>query len=86
MQSIPTRLELPSEFLAHLSDAIVRFRYLHPGVMLQVEESAVLLSSDKDERSDRELEREFLFCLYRQKVYAETLPLRSALIAGVTGA
>jgi hypothetical protein len=32
------------------------------------------------------LERDFLFCLYRQKIYAETLPLRSALIAGVAGA
>ena len=85
MQSIPTRIEFPSEFVPHLPDAVVRFRYLHPGIQLETGESFVLLSSDGDEPMSHDLERQFLFCLYRQKVYAETLPLRTTLIAGVTG-
>ncbi len=85
MQSIPSRIEIPQQFLPYLADTIIRFKYLRPDVELETGEGFVLLSGAHVSLS-ASIEREFLFCLYRQKVYAETLPLRSALIAGVTGA
>ena len=85
MQPISARIEFPLEFVPHLPDAVVRFRYLHPGIRLETGEGFVLVSSFADEPVSNDLERQFLFCLYRQKVYAETLQLRSSLIAGVTG-
>ncbi|MFK0332712.1 hypothetical protein ACIQUB_16435 [Rhizobium sp. NPDC090275] len=85
MQSIPLRIEIPPQFLPYLSDTIVRFRYLQPDIELEMGKGFVLLSK-ADAPPASGLDRDFLFCLYRQKIYAETLPLRSALIAGVTGA
>ncbi|MGF9566650.1 hypothetical protein AAIH70_24365 [Neorhizobium sp. BT27B] len=85
MASIPTRIEFPREFVPYLPDAVVRFRYLNPRIQMETGEAFVVLSSDGDEPKPHDLERQFLFCLYRQKVYAETLALRTTLIAGVTG-
>ncbi|TAY14046.1 hypothetical protein [Rhizobium leguminosarum] len=85
MQSISVKVEIPSEFVPHLPDAIVRFGYLHPGIEVRTDDGFALLSATDDSgRLSRDIKQEFLFCLYRQKIYAETLPLRAALIAGVT--
>ncbi len=59
----------------------MRFGYLHPtiavslidGVTLSAQQSVDLDSAARDLR----------FELYRQKIFHETLPLRSAIISGV---
>ena len=85
MQPDSNRIEFPSQFAPYLSDAVVRFRYLNPGIQVKTGDGFVLISSTGADLMSNDLERQFLFCLYRQKVYAETLPLRTTLIAGVTG-
>ncbi|MEY9162662.1 hypothetical protein ABIE78_000781 [Sinorhizobium fredii] len=70
-------------FRAHISDAIHRFSYLHPSVEIEVGPEVISLFADSRHVGD--LVRDLHFALYRQKIYAETLPLRKALIEGVMG-
>ncbi|MDW9542662.1 hypothetical protein GOA55_10525 [Sinorhizobium meliloti] len=71
-------------FRAHISDAINRFSYLHPSIEVEVGPEVISLFADS--RHDvGELVRDLQFALYRQKIYAETLPLRKTLIEGVMG-
>lgn len=76
--------EIATELMPYLADAVVRFRYLYPGVNVTIDGAAVVASGD-GLVSASEIEQQFMFCLYRQKIYVETLPLRRTLIAGVVG-
>ncbi|WP_234905194.1 hypothetical protein [Rhizobium rhizogenes] len=66
-----------------LSDAMLRFRYLYPEIELHIDGDTV--SFRGEDADDPSITRDFHFCLYRQKIFAETLPLRKMLIEGVTG-
>lgn len=66
-----------------LPQASLRFGYLYPQIELVVDGSIVRFAGPGAENSD--LKREFQFCLYRQKIFEQTLPLRKTLIEGVTG-
>ncbi|WHS94231.1 hypothetical protein VPK21_004352 [Sinorhizobium kummerowiae] len=72
------------DFQAHVNDAISRFSYLHPSIEIEVGPEVISLFADS--RHDvGDLVRDLQFALYRQKIYAETLPLRKTLIEGVMG-
>lgn len=72
------------DFQTHVNDAIARFSYLHPSIDVEVGSQVIILFTDAaDDVGD--LVRDLQFTLYRQKIYAETLPLRTALIQGVMG-
>jgi hypothetical protein len=66
-----------------LPDASVRFRYLYPEIELTVEGSSVRFTGPHAD--DPRVKQDFQFCLYRQKIFEQTLPLRKMLIEGVTG-
>lgn len=72
------------EFRVYINDAMSRFSYLHPSVEIEIGARAVTLVVDAD-ADLADLVRDFQFTLYRQKIYAETLPLRKALIECVMG-
>ena len=76
--------EIATELMPYLADAVVRFRYLYPAVNVTID-GAVVIASGDGLVSASEIEQQFMFCLYRQKIYVETLPLRRTLIAGVVG-
>lgn len=76
-------LTIPEKLQEYVPDAVVRFRYLNPGLDIVCDGSAVAMSVVPERAA--ELEQEFMFCVYRQKIYVETLPLRKTLLAGVTG-
>lgn len=78
-----TTIEIDDRFRPWLDDAVLRFRYLHPNVELDCNEGRITLHGKAV--NDPVVKRDFLFGLYRQKIYAETLPLRQILIEGVTG-
>ncbi len=82
--SVPSsELVIEEEFQRWLQDACLRFRYLYPHIEISTEGNAVRLTgAGADEPG---LKREFQFCLYRQKIFEQTLPLRQMLIEGVTG-
>lgn len=71
------------QFQQWLPDASLRFQYLHPHIEISTEANAVRLTGTGAD--DPALKREFQFCLYRQKIFDQTLPLRTLLIEGVTG-
>ncbi|WP_026622583.1 hypothetical protein M728_005698 (plasmid) [Ensifer sp. WSM1721] len=76
-------LAIEPELCPWLADATARFRYLYPDVHLTISDQSVTLTTSRDQMSM--LVQDFVFCLYRQKIYSETLPLRTMLIEGVTG-
>ncbi|WP_245464029.1 hypothetical protein [Rhizobium sp. NXC24] len=76
-------IELDPTFRPYLAVAIVRFSALHPGTEIEISQTISLL--DDGAASVDLLVREFHHCLYREKIYAETLPLRRALLDGVLG-
>lgn len=76
-------LIIETELCPWLADAAARFQYLYPDVRLRISEQSVTLVTSHDQLAA--LVQDFMFCLYRQKIYSETLPLRTMLIEGVTG-
>jgi len=66
-----------------LPQATLRFGYLYPQIEVMVDGSIVRFAGPGAE--EPALKQEFQFCLYRQKIFEQTLPLRKALIEGVTG-
>ncbi len=76
-------IRIGPEFRPFLDDAIARFSYLYPDVSVAVDAEVTL--SFKEGTDEGKLIREFQFALYRQKIFAETLPLRKAIISGVMG-
>ncbi len=74
---------VPDALMPWVADASARFGYLHPGVGLNIEGTLVKLAGPGAD--DPALLQDFLFCLYRQKIYSESLIHRRMLIEGVTG-
>ncbi|ANP86040.1 hypothetical protein [Rhizobium leguminosarum] len=77
------KIPIGPEFRPYLYDAIMRFSYLHPSVQVAVDTDVMLTGAEGTDVAD--LIRDFHFTLCRQKIYAETLPLRRTLIEGVMG-
>ena len=69
--------------MPYLAEAMVRFQYLNPDTLIDVDGNSVRVVGASESSGAK---RELLFALYRQKIYEESLPMRRALIAGVTGA
>lgn len=69
--------------LPYLGSALARMRYLYPDIEFVVKGNVVEVAG-KANRPSAAAERDVLYALYREKIYAETLPLRRALIEAVT--
>lgn len=76
--------EIAPELMPYVADAVARFRYLYPSVNVTTI-GAMVVAIGNETVNATEIEQQFMFCLYRQKIYAETLPLRRTLLAGVVG-
>ncbi|WP_426237542.1 hypothetical protein [Pararhizobium sp. DWP1-1-3] len=70
-------------FLPFLEDALARFAYLNPTVQVEIGPPITLAGPAGLDLA--EAVRDFQFTLCRQKIYAETQSVRSALIHGVMG-
>ncbi|TDW31877.1 hypothetical protein EV128_108204 [Rhizobium azibense] len=81
---MPLNFEIAPEMMPHVAEATVRFRYLIPGSNVAIAGDIVTIDGETGVSAEQ-LEQQFLYCLYRQKIYSETLPLRRTLLAGVTG-
>ncbi len=80
---LSTSIAIDEHLRPWLSDATLRFRYLYPQIELHVDGDTVNFRGQG--AGDPSITGEFLFCIYRQKIFAETLSLRKMLIEGVTG-
>jgi len=59
--------------------ALVRLGYLNPKLTFKYLEHSIVVSS-LDVMDEAQIRRDVLYALYREKIYAETLPMRKALV------
>lgn len=78
-----TIIEIDEVHRLNLAAATLRFNGLHAGTSIIVSDE-IKLFDDGTAPLDV-LIADFHHCLYREKVYSETLSLRRALISGVLG-
>ena len=74
---------IPEAMLPYVEQALTRLRYLYPGAAFVVEGASVVVAG-ADAIDPNLLARDINFVVYREKIYAETLPLRTDLIRAVT--
>jgi hypothetical protein len=67
-------------FRLHLASATTRLGYLYPDLVFTVIDEGVAVTGEGEESI---LRREVLHAVYREKIFAETLPLRRTLIDGL---
>jgi hypothetical protein len=70
-------VSVPEAFLPYVEAAVLRLSYLKPAVVVEHAAPAVTLSEDRTDAAA--LKREFLHLVYRERIYAETLELRTEL-------
>lgn len=77
-----TVIPVEAPFRSYLSSAATRLGYLYPELLFTVRDDAVEVTGAVEESVMR---REVLHAVYREKIFAETLPLRRTLIDGLLG-
>ncbi|MFD9901254.1 hypothetical protein [Mesorhizobium sp. NPDC059025] len=76
-------IAIEPQFEGFVPSAVVKFQIQFPASEIQTDNWIVTISGC-DRFKFSEIRRAFLHTLYREKIYAETLPLRANLIAAVT--
>jgi hypothetical protein len=69
-------------FRSFVETALARLRYLYPDAEFDLCEGGILVTVRGG--AAHTIARDVSFILYREKIYAETLPLRRALVEAVT--
>lgn len=77
-------VRVPQRFEEYVDAAIVRFEGQYPGVRILPAAEGVVLEGESTQQQ-AELRSDFLHALYREKIYAETLSMRQALMKAVLG-
>lgn len=78
-------IPVDAAFEPYVANTVARFGYLRPDVKLEVQEHCVVINVAASDEEMANVTQDFRFCLYREKIYRETLPLRQTLIQGVMG-
>jgi hypothetical protein len=76
-------VDVPEAFDAYLDMAIARFQVLHPTVQVERCHPAIRIS-EVGSLGTSGAQRELLHLLYRERIYAETLPMRRSLLRALT--
>jgi hypothetical protein len=75
-------VKVDEPFWPFVDAALMRLRYLYPKASFDRCDGGIVVGAA---RSDIDaIARDASFILYREKIYAETLPLRRALVEAVT--
>ena len=72
-----TVVDIPVSFVEVLPLAIVRLRYLYPAMDFKIVSDGLFISGPS---CTREIQRDVLHAVYREKVYQDTLPMRRSLM------
>ena len=78
------RIAVPANLSGFLDTALARLGYLHPMLVFERRRDEIIIIGAPSQQ-EAELRRDVLYALYREKIYAETLPMRQALLGAVTG-
>jgi hypothetical protein len=76
-------VEIPPQFRTYVPAALLKTQIQYPSYRFVGDGDAVTVRAAAD-RNDDELRKSVLHAVYREKIYAETLPMRQALVAAVT--
>jgi len=77
----PLKVDIDPALMGYASAALVRLGYLYPDAVFQAGEAAVIVTGCITDISV--MRREVLHATYRERIYAETLPLRRSLLDGL---
>ncbi len=76
-------IDIPLIFERFLETAILRLQYLYPE--LEVAHSGLQVNIKNNEtHSASSLKKELLHLIYKEKIYSETLEIRTALYKGIS--
>ena len=78
-------IPVDATYAVYVANASARFGYLRPNVKLEAYEQCVVIKLAASDDEIATVAQDFRFCLYREKIYRETLHLRQILIQGVMG-
>lgn len=76
-------VEIPPQFQKYADAAMLRLQALYPNCRLAWRSGAISIGSSAGIAEDQ-LRKDILYAVYREKIYAETLSTREALVAAVT--
>lgn len=76
-------IEIPSKFESFLETAILRFQYLYPELEVTLSGLQVNIKNTKT-HSLQNLKKELLHLIYKEKIYSETLDIRTAIYRGIS--
>ncbi|MEI9425694.1 hypothetical protein O7A70_31705 [Mesorhizobium sp. Cs1299R1N1] len=75
-------VEIPPQFEKYVDTAMLRLQVLYPACRLTREGNAISIGPS-DSVAEDQLRRDVLHTIFREKVYAETLVMRQALVTAV---
>jgi hypothetical protein len=76
-------VEIPQEFRVFVPAALMRLQVIHPTLEFSRDADLVVVGGPNS-FDPTEIRKSVLHSIYREKIYAETLPLRQSLVAAVT--
>lgn len=76
-------VDVSPQFAKHANSAMLRLQALHPACRFTWHEGRISIRGSSD-LTEEQFRKDVLHAVYREKIYAETLPMRQALIAAVT--
>ncbi|TPL51528.1 hypothetical protein [Mesorhizobium sp. B2-4-6] len=76
-------VDIPPQFEKHADAAMLRLQALYPNCRLVWKGDTISIGSSGGIAEDQ-LRKDILHAVYREKIYAETLVTREALVAAVT--
>lgn len=77
-------VHIPSDLWVYIPQALVRLGYLYKDLEFRQVGEGVAVEGKKESLSP-ELRREVRYQVYREKIYQESLPLRSAMYKMLSG-
>jgi hypothetical protein len=83
LASAPVSIEFPSRFRIYAEAAVLKLQIRYPEVSFALRGNEISASSESGTGAAI-LRRDVLHAIYAEKIYAETLSMRQALVAAVT--
>lgn len=76
-----SKISVAEPFIAYVEAALTRASYIFPGVQLEYDKDKnVIVIHEFGSHPPDEVTREINYALYREKIYHETLPIRSKIL------
>jgi len=76
-----SKVAVAETFITYAEAALIRARYILPGVQIEYDkENHEFVIHEFGDHRPEEVTKEINYALYREKIYQETLPIRSKIL------